>query len=220
MWPVADFQHLPPGRRPGSQSLRNKRGAPLLWWFCGIVGFGMFLGGAFTAAGGRGDRFPWLEELIGGSIFGLAGLFIVAVSLGQYRKFSPPRLKERMPGVNLAVDRDEATRGGTVSATITHGSTEGLEVGLVCIERYDLQSNAQTRAGRISIRQTNEGTVYESWQRVEPGAGEHVLTFEIPRDAPCSYEGDCLTYAWRVSARQTRTLQPDPRIDHPLWVRA
>jgi len=49
-------------------------------------------------------------------------------------------------------------------------------------------------------------------------AGEQVLTFEIPRELPCSYEGDCLSYAWRVSARLVRKLRTDPRIDHPIWV--
>ena len=34
-----------------------------------------------------------------------------------------------------------------------------------------------------------------------------------------SYEGDCLSYGWRVSARRVRRLRADPRTDHPIWVR-
>jgi hypothetical protein len=216
---VTDFPHLPPGHEPGIQSLRNRQGVPLLWWFVGIVGMGMFLGGVFIVAGGRGPGFNFWEERLGGTFFGGMGLLCAWVAYSQYRKFRPPRLHARMRGVNLAVDRDEARRGETVSATITHGSAEDLEVGLVCFERFDLQANAQTKAGMISVRETNQATVYEEWQPVEAAAGEQVLTFEVPSDAPCSYEGDCLSHVWRVSARQVRRMRADPRIDHPVWVR-
>jgi hypothetical protein len=216
---MTDFPHLPPGREPGAQSLRNRQGVPLLWWFVGIVGIGMFLGGVFIVAGGRGPGFNFWEERIGGTIFGGMGLFCASVAYSQYRKFRPSPLRRRMPGVNLAVDRDEARRGEKISATLDHPPrAEGLEVGIVCVERYDLQANAQTRGAVIVVRETNQWTAYEQWQEVEPGAGEQTLTIEIPRDAPYSYEGDCVSYAWRVSARRVRMLRSDARIDVPIWV--
>ncbi|MDQ2909775.1 MAG: hypothetical protein M3R26_01625 [Actinomycetota bacterium] len=70
----------------------------------------------------------------------------------------------------------------------------------------------------ITIRQTGEATAYEHWEPVEPAAGEQTVALAIPPGAPYSYEGDCVSYAWRVSARRVRRLQPDQRLDHPVWV--
>ena len=216
---MPDFPHLPPGHEPGPQSLRNRMGVPFLWWFVGIVGMGMFLGGVFIVAGGRGPGFNFWEERLGGTFFGGMGLFCAWVAYSQYRKFRPSRLHRHALGVNLAVDRDEARRGEKISATLDHTQkAEGLEVGLVCVERYDLRATAQTKAGMIVVRETNQSTAYEQWQAVEAPAGEQVLAFEIPRDAPYSYEGDCISYAWRISVRRPEKLRPDPRIDHPIWV--
>ena len=216
---MADFPHLPPGHDPGAQSLRNRLGVPLLWWFVGIVGMGMFLGGVFLVAGGRGPGFNFWEERLGGTVFGGMGLFCAWVAYSQYRKFRPPPLHTRMRGMSLAVDRDDARRGETVSVTIDHSAAaEDLEVGLVCVERFDLQATATTKAGMVVVRETNQKIAYEQWEPVESPAGEQVLEFEIPHEAPCSYEGDCLSYAWRVSARLVRTMRSDPRIDHPIWV--
>jgi hypothetical protein len=122
--------------------------------------------------------------------------------------------------MNLAVSSDETRRGDEVSATITHGADEGLEVGLVCFERYDLRATTTVNGAVVMMRETTQSTAYEQWQPVEPASGEQVLTFQVPREAPCSYEGECVTYAWRLSAREVRSLRPDPRLDHPIWVSA
>lgn len=215
---MADFPHLPPGHDPGAQSLRNRLGVPFLWWFVGIVGFGMFLGGVFLVAGGRGPGYDFWEERLGGTFFGGMGLFCAWVAYSQYRKFRPPGLHTRMRGMSIAVDRDDVRRGETISVTIDHTATDDLEVGLVCFERFDLQATATTKAGMVFIRETNQKTAWEQWKAVASPSGEQALEFEIPQQAPCSYEGDCLSYAWRVSARLVRKLRSDPRIDHPVWV--
>ena len=212
-----DFPHLPPGHAPGAQSLRNRQGLPVLWWFVGLVGLAMFVAGVLVAAHIR-RQFPWRDEAIGGTIFGSFGLLCMAVAYMQYRNFRPARLRTRSGGVALAVDRDEARRGEAVTATVTHGAVEDLEVGLVCDERFDLIARAQTKAGPVSVRETNQAAAHEDWKPVEAAVGEQVFTFEIPHDGPCSYEGDCLSYGWRVTARQVRRLRTDPRSDHPIWV--
>ena len=211
------FPHLPPGHAPGAQSLRNRQGLPVLWWFVGLVGLAMFVAGVLVAAHIR-RQFPWRDEAIGGTIFASFGLLCLAVAHMQYRKFRPARLRTRFGGVALAVDRDELRRGEAVAATVTHGAVEALEVGLVCDERFDLIARAQTKAGPVSVRETNQATAYEVWKPVDAAVGEQVFSFEIPRAAPCSYEGDCLSYGWRVTARQVRRLRTDPRSDHPIWV--
>jgi hypothetical protein len=128
-------------------------------------------------------------------------------------------------GVTLAVDRDEARRGEQLSVTLTLATSpergeHGLEVGIVCTERWDYQVQARPRGAPVVLRQTAEATPHEEWRAVEARPGEHVVTFEIPRDAPYSYEGECVSFAWRVSARLVRRLRSDPRLDHPVWVRA
>lgn len=217
---MTDYPHLPPGHEPGIQSRRNRTSVPLLWWFVGIVGVGMFLAGVFLVAGGRGPGFNFWEERLGGTFFGGMGLLCAWVAYSQYRMFRPAPVRSRMRGMHLAVDSDEARRGNEVSATIIHGAAEGLELGLVCFERYDLRATTTVKGAVVMMRETTQSTAYEQWQPVEPVSGEQVLTFEVPREAPCSYEGECVTYAWRLSAREVRSLRPDPRLDHPIWVRA
>jgi hypothetical protein len=184
----------------------------------------MVIGGLFVAAGGRGSKFnPW-EEGIGGTVFAFFGAVCVAWAYSLRRKRRPLRLADRLPGAALAVDRDDARRGDKLSVTLTLASSgsaddEPLEVGLVCVEIYDYRVVTQTRAGPIYIRQTRETNAYEQWRQVERTAGDQAVDFELPRDAPYSYEGDCVSYAWRVSGRVARRLRSDPRIDHAVWVR-
>lgn len=218
------FAHIPPGHDPGPQTLRNQGGSTLWEWFTGFVGTGMVIGGLFIAVGGRGSKFnPW-EEAIGGTVFAFFGAVCALWAYSLRRKRRPLSLADRMPGAALAVDRDDARRGEKLSVTLTLGRSgsandEPLEVGLVCVEIYDYQATAQTRAGPIVIRQTGEANAHEQWRQVERTAGEQTVDFELPHDAPYSYEGDCVSYAWRVSARVARTLRADPRIDHAVWVR-
>jgi hypothetical protein len=208
---AGSFPHLPPGREPGAQSLRNRTGAPLLEAFVGLVGLAMLAAGVFVAAGGRGPRFDRREEALGGAFFALVGLLCAGWAYAQRRRSRPRRLR----GATLAVDRDEPRRGETLSVTLSHEADEQLEVGLVCIERYDYLTRVQHRGGTTVVRRTAESAAHEEWR---PGAA--TLTFEIPRDAPYSYEGECVSYAWRVSARVVRKLRSDPRLDHAIWVRA
>jgi hypothetical protein len=218
------FAHIPPGHDPGPQTLRNQGGSTFLEWFVGLVGTGMFVSGVFVAAGGRGSKFNPREELIGGAIFAFFGAVCALWAYSVRRKRRPLSLADRLPGAALAVDRDEARRGEKLSVTLTlasSGSTgdEPLEVGLVCVEIYDYQVVAQTRAGRVYVRQTGEANAHEDWRQVERTTGDQSVEFELPLEVPYSYEGDCVSYAWRVSARVARKLRSDPRIDHAVWVR-
>lgn len=223
--PAHSFPHLPPGREPGPQTLRNRAGYPFWEWAAGLVGAGLVVGGVFIAAGGRGPEFDRREEFWGGIFMASIGLVCAGWALFMRHKRRPLRLPNRLRGINLAVDREEARRGDELAVTLTfagraRAEDERLEVGLVCIERHDYLVRAQHRAGATELRQTAEDTAHEQWQAIETASGEQTLTFEIPRDAPYSYEGDCVSYAWRVSARIPRKLRLDRRTDRPIWVRA
>jgi hypothetical protein len=218
------FPHLPAGREPGPQSLRNRVGAPILETFVGLVGTSMFVAGVFVAAGGRGPRFDRTEEALGGAFFALAGLVCALWGWSQLRGRFPARLPRFLRGARLGVDREEAQRGEHLGVTFALApgvkpEGEELEVGLVCIELWDYKTSAQHRYGATVVRRTAEATAHEEWLPLTPVLEERSFTFQIPGDAPYSYEGDCVSYAWRVSVRAVRRLRSDPRIDHPIWVR-
>jgi hypothetical protein len=214
---------VPPGREPGAQSIRNEGGFRLWEWITGVVGTGMVAGGIFLAVGGRGPSFNPVEEGIGGSVFAFFGLVCVVQAYRWHREHQPLRLTKRLPGVALAVDRNTARRGDRLSLTLTLSSrasrrADHLEVGLVCTELYDYQVQAQTRMGPINVRQTGQARAHEHWQPIDSMQGRRTFSFDVPVDAPYSYEGDCVSFAWRASVREVRQLRYDPRLDVPVWV--
>lgn len=216
---TGEFPHLPPGRRPGPQSLRNRERRTLLSPFVGIVGATMFAAGVWVAAGGRGPRFDRQEELFGGLFFGSMGLLCVYGAFAIWERGRPKR-DPRLRGTTLSPDRAELRRGDEVSVTYVGRRTgdDRLEIGIACTERYDTETRAYSRGASTVVRQTGEATVHEEWQRVPAGAEEHTATFRLPGDAPYSYEGSCVSYAWRISARAVRAVRRDARFDVPIWV--
>lgn len=217
---------MPSGHEPGVQSLRNESGLTgfTVWeWFTGVVGAGMVGGGVFLAVGGRGGSFDPREEALGGSVFAFFGLVCVFQAYRWHRGNHPLKLAKRLPGITLAVDTETVKRGSSLSIMLTFsskaaGKEEQLEVGVVCTELYDYQVRAQTRAGPIDVRQTGRANAHERWERVNLREGGRTFSFEVPTDAPYSYEGECISYAWRASVRDVRQLRSDPRLDLPFWV--
>lgn len=214
-----EFPHLPAGRKPGGQSVRNRAQRTFLAPFVGVVGTGMFAAGVWVAAGGRGPRFDREEELFGGLFFAACGLLCLFVGLSMWDK-GRGRRHPRLRGTTLSVAPEALRRGDEVSVTVAglRPGAEGLEVGLACDERYDTEVRVHVRGVSTVRRQTGEATVHEQWQPAPPGAAEHAFTFRVPSDAPYSYEGECVSYAWRVSARAVRPLRKDARLDRPIWV--
>lgn len=216
---AAEFPHLPPGREPGPQSVRNRARRTLVAPFVGIVGAAMFAAGVWVAAGGRGARFDRGEELFGGLFFGGMGLLCVYGAFVIWERGQPKR-HPRLRGASLLADGTDFRRGGDVSVTFTGRRTtdDRLELGIACDERYDTEARVYARGVTTVVRQTGEAAVHEEWQAVPAGAAQHTATFRVPAEAPYSYEGSCLSYAWRISARAVRPLRKDARLDVPIWV--
>lgn len=217
------FPHLPAGHEPGIQSLRAEGGSRFWGWASGLVGSGMAVSGIFVAAGGRGPEFDRLEEGLGGAFFASMGL---VCALWGYAQLRGPR-SARLKGVRLGVGHEVARRGDALTVTLTLAGDAGrapdderLEVGLVCAERYDHRVRVQHRGGVTYVRRTAEATAHEEWRELGQVTGEATFTFVVPPEAAYSYEGECVSYAWRASARVARRLRPDSRIDHPIWVEA
>lgn len=178
------------------------------------------MAGVWVAAGGRGSKFDPQEELLGGVIFALGGLLCIYGGWfirGQGR----PKRHARLRGTTLTVDREQPRRGDEISVMFTGRRTDDdrLEVGLVCVERYDMQVRIYVRGASTVRRQTAEAGLHEQWLTVPPAVREQTFTFVIPPDAPYSYEGECVTYAWLASARAVKRLRKDPRHEEPIWVR-
>ena len=100
----------------------------------------------------------------------------------------------------------ELHRGEEVDAELTvHDLDEldgRLEVGLVCVERYDHPPAAGGDGSTAPERATAEHVAYERWLPAWRTDEPQSFAFRVPTDAPYSYEGECLSFAWRVAARE------------------
>lgn len=215
----AAVPHLPADRAPGPQTLRNRARGRVVGPLVGVVGTAMFAAGVWVAAGGRGARFDRREELWGGLLFAAIGLVCVYGAFAISGAGRPQRHR-RLRGARLSVDRTTPRRGDELIVTFAGPSAGGdrLELGIACDERYDREVRTYARGVSMVVRQTGEETVHEEWKAVPAGTVAHEVALRIPRDAPYSYEGSCLSYSWRVSARAVRPRRPDARFDQPIWV--
>lgn len=117
----------------------------------------------------------------------------------------------------------EVRRGGQVTAELAiRGAQrvgERLEVGLVCSEIYDFEQVTTGQYGnRMRSRASREAPAHEQWvvaSRTEPVQS---FRFTVPADGAFSHEGACISYAWRVTAREPADLRRDESSDQPIWV--
>jgi hypothetical protein len=150
-----------------------------------------------------------------------SGVFALLVGMGLvvlWDLANIPHSKDQ----NLVIDPVELPRGDTVRARLKGENSDcrpdSLEVGLVCREFYDTLLDAFGREGsQVAQRMMLQAVAYEEWQ---PGHDRNrQYSFTVPVDAPYSYEGECLSYAWSITTRyRTRDDLPIERI-MPLWVR-
>lgn len=157
-----------------------------------------------------------------GLAIGRTGLVVIGVVIAavawfgagsQYRRARPRALP-----AEVSVDPVDLSRGGRIEVVVapTPGAagSDPIEVGLVCIEWYDVL----TRRNDSWRREKREAREHEDWRPIDSSAGG-VVAFEIPSAAPYSYDGDCLSYEWRVEAKSPQALRSDPRRVVPIWVR-
>lgn len=208
--PDKRFPHLPPGREPGPQSRRNRWGAPIALVLLGLIGVGFLVGAVFSAVAGI---------IVAAVVFVAMAAGMGALGWWLHRRANPPGL----PHLEISMDGDEQRRGGSVSVTLRIASPdrvngERLELGLICTEHYDYEQVTRTREGTQRSRQTRKVAAHEDWREVDRTAPEQTISFDIPGQAPFSFEGDCVSYAWRVSAREVRPRRMDGRLDRPIWI--
>jgi hypothetical protein len=137
-------------------------------------------------------------------------LLFIAGAYALLRMVFPPRAR----GITVTVPVTDVRRGSELEARleIANPDTTGLELGLVCTEYYDIETT-DGRGNRS--RSTSQAVAHEDW-RPQSGGPMQSVRFRIPEDAPFSYRGDCISYVWRVSARQPKRLRFDRAVNVPL----
>jgi hypothetical protein len=184
-----------------------------------LFGIGLVAGGAVLFAlrshGGHSS-----SKLVGAIMFWAFGAAVLVITWLLFRR---ARGGPRLRGVSISVERTEFARGDKVRGNLTLGArpaaTEGLEIGLVCTAFVDTEREVSNgRGGHSTIRVIEPSVVVKQWHRITTGSPSQGFTFTIPADGPFSYEGETISWAYRISARHQRRGRSDPHTDVPIWV--
>lgn len=170
------------------------------------------IGIASFAAGegfGPGADGPWFVAL---------ALVVIAAGFVERRtSWSKPARN-----LELSAAPAEPRRGQAISVSLEvtrpPSADAVLEVGLVCSEIYDYQERTYRPTGSSTVRSTRVIDAYAEWAPAQATGERQQLAFTVPSEAPYSYEGDCISYAWRVCARQRRRFGRSPVRELPIWV--
>ena len=137
---------------------------------------------------------------------------VVALGLVDLARRHRRRLRLRSSKVNIGVTA-QVRRGEDVPLTITirDGAHTGLRlrVGIVCVERYDVEESTDTDTGQSSRRVTREDVAHEEWREVSASGAQQGLSFVVPAEGPYSYRGSCLSFEWHAEALEIARLRPD-----------
>jgi hypothetical protein len=130
---------------------------------------------------------------------------VLVVGFGwQYRR----RLRPTSDTVEISTPTS-VRRGEDVGVAITirDGAHAGvrLRVGILCGERYDVEKSTKDGSHRV----TEEDFAHEEWREVSASEAQQGLMFAVPVDAPYSYRGSCLSFAWHAEALEIARFRPD-----------
>jgi hypothetical protein len=176
----------------------------------------LFVGGiavaiyAFAGRSGAVDATARTVLTVFGIVFAVV---FAALAYGLFRAVFPPKARH----VKVEVERTDFKRGEDVVVRVEVASraSEKLELGLVCTEYYD-ERRSDGRGG--TNRATAQAVAFEDW-RPQTAGPPQAVRFSIPADGPYSFRGDCVSYVWRVSAREPKRLRFDPATNVHLVVR-
>jgi len=210
-------EHLPEGREPGPQSRRIAAPSGVsrfLMPAMAVLFIACFIGIPFAIA--TVTVAPIVNYTAIGvlTIVFLVGIYVLA------RRFRSTAARH----FEVIAEPVELRRGEEVDAELTiHDVNEldgRLEVGLVCVERYDHPPQEAT-GGDGSVapdRATSEHVAYERWLPAWRTDEPQSFAFRVPTEAPYSYEGECISFAWRVAAREPERRSEGGANDDPIWV--
>jgi hypothetical protein len=204
-------RHLPAGREPGHQSRQRRGNLRFAIWVA--LGFGVAAGAASVGFfAGILDG----EDTQGA---GIAAAIVCVLSLLAGVLTARFAGRSRRSGLlELTVEPGELARGGEVRARvrIRDGREMGkVEVGLVCTEFHD-QAQSTGKGGSQPV--TADHVLWQTWHTFDQAEPILETRFEVPASKPFSYEGGCISFAWRLSAREPRDGRRDQQTDEPIWV--
>lgn len=146
---------------------------------------------------------------IPGGLFWVIVVAVAALVLVNLARRHRRRLRLSSNKVKVAVT-GPVRRGENVplAITIRDGANTGLRlrVGIVCVERYDVE---ESTTDNETHRVTREAIAHEEWREVSASEAMSGLAFTVPADAPYSYTGSCLSFAWNADACEVAKLRPD-----------
>lgn len=214
------YPHLPEGRQPGAQT--TTRYGTLQWalrFFVLLLGLTV-VGSAvafLVVASQLESAVAVFTGFATAVMFALTGVAIVGWTVRDIKRTADRPASH----LQLVVDPTDVRRGERVTATLTltdpaNVAPQEVQVGLVCTEWYD--ETRYTGRGHHT-RATAEALAHEEWVVVDHKVEPQSFAFRIPSDAPFSYEGSCLSFGWKVSARQVRVRRTDRTTNVPIWVR-
>jgi hypothetical protein len=142
-------------------------------------------------------------------LFAAIAVVVLAGLVYRHRR----RLRLRSRAVQIApsagVRRGETFRLGVVVRDVTRTAGR-LRVGVICLERYDVEETSSSGSGgSTSRRVTREAVAHEEWRELSVAEAQQGPEFEIPLTAPFSYQGSCLSFQWRGEALELKPLRPD-----------
>jgi hypothetical protein len=154
-----------------------------------------------------------------GALLGLLGAGLLFLAYALYRRLRPRRAGH----LRVSIDRRQPRRGDDVEVALSllnpRKVGQRLELGLVCTELYDENRSVPSGSGGSSEqRVTLEHPEHEEWREISSTEPHQLHRFAIPVSAPYSHRGECLSFAWRVSAREPTRFRFDPSVNEEIDV--
>ncbi len=203
------YPHLPEGHEPGAQT-RRRYG--IVQWVMRFVFLVLALAsvglGVMTAVLAAKAEDGSLAVVLGAFaiVVGVTGIFLLRWALQELKR----AMDRPASHLRLMVSPVDVRRGDRLTATLTltdlaKVEQDEVQVGLVCTEWYEVDD---TVVGSGTVRVTTDDVAYEEWVPAERRSDPQPFTFSVPADAPFSYEGNMLSFGWRVAARQVSPERP------------
>lgn len=159
-----------------------------------------------------------------GLILGVAGIFgfvgYLLISDGMLERPLASLRRSQTKGLEVGTRGGVFRLGGEVEVVVTvsnRRSFDGVDVGLVCTEHYEYESQSyglEANTGEV----TGNVKCYEVWQPIAVPVGPQSVRFTIPPDAPFSHSEDGREFKWVVVARGSRHHRLDAEAAREITV--
>lgn len=215
------YRHLPPGREPGLQSRRRKSSIRRSWHcFLLVLGSYLFVWEPIELFNGKIAPFiglgSWADNMEDTELIVVAALAFPVAVVVLLIYLSDPIPKAG--GLALLSHPQSPKSGGIITINSKSASAERVPVvsfqaSLICVEIYDEYARMIGKDWRY-----RSSVVTEIYRATSTGSGDDVGCLAVPTSQPCSYEGKCLSYAWRIEFVSNDSSGKTRKGSLPIWV--